>query len=55
MTKITQPKAESRFAALERRRQAILIENKEAAEACRKKTAKLKVLRLLRDAARLQA
>lgn len=50
MTKITQPKTENRIAAVERRQKAILIENEEAAEIFREKTAKLKAQRLLRDA-----
>lgn len=54
MTKITRPKSEDRFAAAEKRLQTILLENKEAAEVSRQKSAKLKALRLLRDAENLQ-
>ena len=54
MTKIKRAKAENRFDTLEKRQQAILIENKEAAEIVRKKSANLKALRLLRDAENLQ-
>ena len=55
MTKITRTQAETRYAAFERRQQTIMDEISEAAEIVRNKSAKLKALRLLRNAEDLQA
>jgi hypothetical protein len=55
MRKATRTKAETRFAAIEKRQRSILNERNEAAADVRKNTAKLKALRLRKEAENLQA
>ena len=55
LKKGTRTHAETRFAAIEKRQQSILNERNEAAADVRKNTAKLKALRLRREAENLQA
>jgi hypothetical protein len=55
MRKVTRTQAETRFSVIEKRQQSILNERNEAAADVRKNTAKLKALRLRREAENLQA
>ena len=55
LKKGTRTQAETRFAAIEKRQKVILNERNEAAADVRKNTAKLKALRLLKEAENLQA
>ena len=50
MKNIKRTQAEMRFAATEKRQREVLTERVRAADEVRKKTAKLKALRLLREA-----
>ena len=50
MRKINRTQAEQRFATIEKRQSAILSEHEVANVELRKKTAKLKALRLLKEA-----
>ena len=50
MIKIKRTQAEMRFAAIEKRQREVLTEQVRAADEVRKKTAKLKALRLLKEA-----
>ncbi len=55
MIKIARTKAEKHFAAAEKREHSFVVEREKAAGIVRKKTAKLKALRLLKEAEDLQA
>ena len=50
MKNIKRTQAEMRFAAIEKRQREVLTERVQAADKVRKKTAKLKALRLLKEA-----
>jgi hypothetical protein len=54
MKNIKRTQAEMRFAAIEKRQREVLTERVQAADKVRKKTAKLKALRLLREAEDMQ-
>lgn len=53
MISISRTRAENRFAAIEKRQQAVLNEREEAARALSANTARLKALRLAKEAADL--
>ena len=55
MKNIKRTQAEMRFAAIEKRQREVLTERVRAADEVRKKTAKLRALRLLREAEDVQA
>ena len=55
MKNIKRTQAEMRFAAIEKRQREVLTERVRAADEVRKKTAKLRALRLLREAEDMQA
>jgi len=55
MKNIKRTQAEMRFAAIEKRQREVLTERVRAADDVRKRTAKLKALRLLREAEDMQA